>query len=105
MGSGINKAKVNELKAELLDYVEALNFISNRLDTCLENIKGSLNGTGRDEIVSKFTNIKEQLSKISANINFYIEDLGNVIISYEKQDEEVASTLIRNISKLEERSE
>lgn len=105
MGSGINKEKVNGLKVELLDYVEALNSISSRLDNSIETIKGNLDGLGRDEIINKFTNVKEQLPKISANINFYIEDLGNAILNYEKQDEEVAATLISNISKLEGRSE
>lgn len=105
MGSGINTEKIDDLKVELLDYIEALNLISNRLDNCLETIKTNINGYGKNEIVQKITCIKEQFPKISANINFYIEDLGNAVRSYEKQDEEVAATLIRNISKLEEGSE
>ncbi len=100
MGSGINTEKVDELKVELLGYVESLNLISNRLDGILETIKGNLNGFGRDEIVRKLSSVKEQLPKISSNINFYIEDLDRAVRSYKVQDEEVAATLISNISKL-----
>ena len=105
MVSGINEEKISELKIQLLDYIEYLNSISNRLNANVESIKNNIDGVGKDEILGKANFIREQLPKISANINSYIDDIEKAMSSYERQDEEIAATLISNISRLEERSE
>lgn len=105
MKSGINEEKVNNLKVELLDYIESMNSISNSINSNIEIIRNNIDGQGKNEILSKLTTIKEQCSNMSSNINTYIDDLGKVVSSYVAQDQDAATTLISNISRLEEGSE
>lgn len=102
MASGINEEKVNSLNVELLDAIENLNSISDRLDICIETIKGNIEGYGKNEILSKLSVIKQQLPIVSSNISAYIDDLGKVVDRYRNSDEEVATTLMNNIGKLDE---
>lgn len=105
MSSGINVEKVDALKIELLDYIESLNSISNRLEISTSTIQNNIEGLGKKEILQKLKQIKGQLPNVSANITTYIDDLNKAVSSYERIDEEVAADLIRNISKLGEGSE
>lgn len=105
MSSGINVEKVDTLKIELLDYIESLNSISNRLELSTSTIQNNVEGLGKMEILQKLRQIREQLPKVSANITTYIDDLNKAVSNYEKIDEEVAVDLIRNISKLGEGSD
>jgi hypothetical protein len=102
VASGINEEKVNSLNVELLDAIENLNSISNRLDICMETIKGNMDGYGKSEILSKLSAIKQQLPVVSSNISAYIDDLGKAVNRYRNRDEEVATTLMNNIGKLDE---
>jgi len=102
VASGINEEKVNSLNVELLDAIENLNSISDRLDICIETIKGNIEGYGKNEILSKLSVIKQQLPIVSSNISAYIDDLGKVVDRYRNSDEEVATTLMNNIGKLDE---
>ena len=102
MASGINEEKVNFLNVELLDAIEDLNFISNRLDVCIETIKNNMDGYGKNEILSKLSIIKQQLPTVSSNISAYIDDLSKAVNRYRNNDEEVATTLMNNIVKLDE---
>lgn len=105
MCSGINVGKVDALKIELLDYIESINSISNRLEVSASTIQNNVEGFGKKEILQKLGQIREQLPKVSANITTYIDDLNRAISNYERIDEETAADLIRNISKLGEGSD
>lgn len=105
MSSGINVEKVDALKIELLDYIESINSVSNRLEVSVSTIQNNVEGFGKKEILQKLGQIREQLPKVSANITTYIDDLSKAVSNYERIDEEVAADLIRNISKLGEGSE
>lgn len=105
MSSGINVEKVDALKIELLDYIESLNSISNRLEISTSTIQNNIEGLGKKEILQKLRQIREQLPKVSANITTYIDDLSKAVSNYERIDEETAADLIRNISKLGEGSD
>lgn len=102
MNSGINEEKVNELKIELLDYIEKINAILSRFDNSIEAVKNNIEDNGKDEILRKLNSIKEQFPNISSNISHYIDDLGKAASSYETQDQEIASTLINNVTRLGE---
>lgn len=105
MTSGINEEKINALNVELLDAIEKLNTISNRLDVCIATIKSNIDGYGKDEILSKLSMIKQQLPNLSSNISTYIDDLSKAVNKYKDNDVELATTLITNISKLDGRRE
>lgn len=105
MSSGINVEKVDALKIELLDYIESINSVSNRLEVSVSTIQNNVEGFGKKEILQKLGQIREQLPKVSANITTYIDDLSKAVSNYERIDEEVAADLIRNISKLGEGSD
>lgn len=105
MSSGINVEKVDALKIELLDYIESINSVSNRLEVSVSTIQNNVEGFGKKEILQKLGQIREQLPKVSANITTYIDDLNRAVSNYERIDEETAADLIRNISKLGEGSD
>lgn len=102
MASGINEEKVNLLNVELLDAIESLNIISSRLDACIEIIQNNLDGYGKNDILSKLSRIKQQLPNVSSNIYAYIDDLSKAVNRYKDNDEEIATTLTNNISRLDE---
>lgn len=101
IGAGIDVDKVNELKVGLLDYVEQINTISNRLESSRIAFESSMNGSGKDEIISKYNSIAEQIPSVNANINTYIIALGNAVKQYQLQDENMAAKLTRDVSKLD----
>ena len=101
MASGINVEKVNALKVELLNYIEQLNVLYNRLNDCSTTIQANMDGFNKAQIVNKLNSIIEQMPKATTNINTYISDLGKVVKSYQEQDEEEASTVVNNISKVD----
>ncbi len=105
MGSGINVEKIDTLKIELLDCIESINSISNRLEMSANAIQNNLEGIGKTEILQKIGKIREQLPNVSGNISTYIDDLSKAVSNYERIDEEAATDLIRNIGKLSEGSE
>lgn len=105
MSSGINDEKVDALKIELLDYVEAINSITNRLEISTNTIQNNIEGIGKKEILAKLNHVKEQLPTVSANISTYIDDLSKAVSNYERIDVESAADLISNISKLGEGSD
>lgn len=105
MSSGINDEKVDALKIELLDYVEAINSITNRLEISTNAIQNNIEGIGKKEILAKLNHVKEQLPTVSANISTYIDDLSKAVSNYERIDVESAADLISNISKLGEGSD
>ena len=70
MATGINSDKMNQSKINLLDCVEDLNSLSNRLDNCYEDIQASLEGGCKSEVISKFGAIKREWPKVNQNINF-----------------------------------
>lgn len=102
MAAGINDEKINSLNVELLDAIEDLNSISNKLDICMETIKHNIDGYGKNEILSKLSTIKQQMPIVSSNISTYIDDLSKVVNRYRDSDEETATTLMNNIGKLDE---
>lgn len=101
MATGINEQMINKLKVELLDCIESINSLYNRLDTCKSGIQSNYSGTGSDVIIAKLDSIMNQFPKVSSNINTYISDLSKVVKSFADQDVEIASDVIRNISKLD----
>lgn len=100
MATGVNEIEINRLKVELLNCVEQINAISGRIDTCKAIVSDSISGVGRDEIISKFNSIMEQLPMVNANINTYMISLGQVVQAYARLDSMVASDVTRNIGKL-----
>jgi len=102
MSSGINSSKVETLKIELLDYIESINAIVNRLDISIGDIQNNMDGIGKREIINKLNEVKGQLPNVKENIVTYIDDLDRAISIYKSVDYEVAATLMNNISKLGE---
>lgn len=102
MATGIDTEKINNLKVDLLNYIESINALYSRLDNCRTSIQSNLDGVGKTEIINKLNSIIEQMPKINSNINSYINSLGAVVKSYERQDEQIASNINRNIGKLDE---
>lgn len=102
MSSGINSSKVETLKIELLDYIESINAIVNRLDISIGDIQNNMDGIGKREIINKLNEVKGQLPNVKENIVTYIDDLDRAISIYKSVDYEAAATLMNNISKLGE---
>ena len=102
MATGINSDKMNQSKINLLDCVEELNSLSNRLDNCYEDIQASLEGGCKSEVISKFGAIKREWPKVNQNINSYIGVLSKVESRYKRQDSELASKTNRDIDKIDD---
>ena len=101
MAVGINEDKMNSFKLELMDYIQSLNLLKNRLDNCRNVINSSMSGCGKTEIINKFDNIMVEFPKVSKNINSYISTIGKVTVVYAEQDSELASQISNDISKVE----
>lgn len=99
MATGIDTLKVNKLKIELLDYIEAINSLVIRLENNKLLIENNFDGTGKAEIIGKLNSIIEQMPIVSQNINTYIVTLDKVVDGYINQDSQLANTVI-NIDKL-----
>jgi len=93
---------MKQLKIELLDYIESINAIVNRLDISIGDIQNNMDGIGKREIINKLNEVKGQLPNVKENIVTYIDDLDRAISIYKSVDYEVAATLMNNISKLGE---
>ena len=100
MATGMDDAKLNQFKIDLLGYVESLNAISSRLGNCKLSIQQSIDGAGKIEIISKINSILGQMPVINANINTYISVVSKERKKYEALESELAADLTRNISKL-----
>ncbi len=101
MATGINDQMINSLKVDLLSCIESINSMKNKLECSRTNIEACYSGTGASTLLGKLDSIMNQFPKISANINTYIDDLSSVVKSYTEQDEDLASTVIQDISKLD----
>lgn len=100
MSTGINSDKISGLRVDLLSYIESLNALSARLDSCKTSIQANMFGAGKVEIINKLNSIIRQMPKVNANINTYIITLGSVVKSYKQQDEDLSTELVHNIGKL-----
>lgn len=105
MITGIDVNKIDNLKKELLNYIEEINSIFNRMDSEVTIIQSNMSGVGKIEILQKCNKIKEQVPVLKSNIMVYLEDLSKVVKFYENQDQELSQNVIRNISKLDEGGE
>jgi uncharacterized protein YukE len=102
MATGINKDNMDRLKVDLLDCSESINGILNRLDNCKTVIQSNVEGASKDEIVQKLDSLNANISIIKGNVNTYINVLSRIEDIYSDQDYEVASNIVKNISKLED---
>ena len=101
MATGINDHMINSLKVDLLSCIESINSMKNRLEASRGVIEANFVGTGASTVLGKIDSILSQLPKVSTNINGYIDDLSSVVKAYTDQDEELASTVIQDINKLD----
>lgn len=101
MAVGINEEKMNTFKSELMDYIQKMNLLRNRLDNCKNSISSNINGYGKQEILNKFDNIINEFSKVNQNINNYINVIGKVTSIFQDQDIEISSQISRDISNIE----
>lgn len=101
MAAGINEDKMNNFKIELMDYIQKMNLLRNRLDNCKSNLSSNINGYGKQEILNKFDNILNEFSKVNQNLNNYISTIGKVTSVFQEQDSEISSQIFRDISKIE----
>ena len=69
MAVGINDDKINQVKVDLLTYIETINAISERLDSCSLAISSCIDGNGKQEIEKKLNSIIRQMPRVSSNIN------------------------------------
>ena len=104
MSTGVNVEKVNKLRQELMDYIEKMNGIFNRLDIECASVQNSISGTSKDIITKKCTDIRNSYPTIKTNIMTYIDDLGKVTSGYEQLVEEVSEKIISDMDKITERS-
>jgi len=101
MDAGINKEQLKKINVEMLEYIEQLKSVDNRLDNIKTSLKNNINGSGSNAIISKLSQIIEQLPIVTSNINIYITDINKVINMYESMDSELSTTIINDIEKLE----
>lgn len=101
MATGFNGNKINALKVDMLNCVEQLKILSGKLDSSIINIGSCYQGEGASTIVNKLNEISLKFPKVMNNINSYINDINCVVSSYENQDRELASSIIRDIDKID----
>ncbi len=99
MATGIDTLKINKIKIELLDCIEAINSFVGRLENNKLLIENNFEGSGKKEIIAKLDAIIEQMPIVIQNINTYIVTLDKVVQKYVDQDSQLASTVI-NIHEL-----
>lgn len=104
MSTGVNGEKINKLRQDLMDYIEQMNGIFNRLDIECASVQNSISGTSKDIITKKCTEIRNSYSTIKNNIMTYIDDLGKVNSGYEQLIEEISEQIISDMDKITERS-
>lgn len=104
MSTGVNGEKINKLRQDLMDYIEQMNGIFNRLDIECASVQNSISGTSKDIITKKCTEIRNSYSTIKNNIMTYIDDLGKVNSGYEQLIEEISEQIISDMDKITEGS-
>ena len=100
MATGINTQKAQSLKVSLLDSIESLKTLSNRIDVCYQTLASNIEGDGKDPMLSKLDSIRAQMPIVISNVDSYITDINKVGIKYQEQDEEQASQIIADIEKI-----
>lgn len=100
MATGMDDAKLNQFKIDLLGYIESLNAISNRLDNVKLSIQQNVEGAGKADIVNKINSISGQIPVVKTNINSYITFISRERKRYDNIESELAADLRKNISKL-----
>lgn len=101
MATGIDVHALNDLKKQLLDYIEAINKLSKRFeDSCLV-VDQNISGAGRILILNRLGLIQEQFPVVVANINSYISDLNRINNVYQEQDQALVSTVTDGIELLD----
>lgn len=100
MATGINESGATSLKLNIIESVEALNNLSNRLDSCYQGLSTCIEGYGRSEILSRLEKIKDQMPVVISNVDSYITDINNAIRGYRSIDEATKSQLNNSIEKL-----
>lgn len=100
MAAGINTSKITTLKVDLLDAIEAMNTVLNKLDVEKNIINSNIEGPGKSLMTQRLNSIYKQLGVVTKNINSYINDLSNIEKFYTSQDEELSSLVANDIEKL-----
>ncbi len=105
MATGINDIKLEATMKGIIDQIENLNSIFNRLDAEFMIVKNEIKGDFQVKLAEKYTPISNQYSAIKENVLSYAKDLAKVRKAYENQDAELHDIVIANINKVEERRE
>lgn len=105
MATGINDLKLEETIKNIIEQVENLNSVFNRLDEEFTTVKNEIEGDFQVELCNKCTSICNQYETIKENIRSYAVDLNKVKTAYKNQDDEMQDIIITSINKVEERSE
>lgn len=105
MATGVNNLKLQESMKYIIEQIENLNAVFNRLDEEFLTVKNEIKGDFQADLSAKYTSISNQYENVKNNIKSYALDLAKVKKAYESQDVELHDIIITNINKVEERRE
>lgn len=103
MQAGINIEKIQKIRKKINDHIEELNIIFSNINEQMNIIKDNLFFENKDKLNSLYDNIEQQYPIIKENIMSYMQDLENIILSYENHAEILSQQINNNIQKINER--
>ena len=93
--AGINEEGLGTLSLEILDYVDRISKIFDKIDASMDRLKLCYRGPSCDKIISCYGMMQELYPVIKGNIKSYSDDLILVIRKMKEGDEELSKSIQR----------
>ena len=89
--TGINEDDLSNLSLEVLDYVDRISEIFDRIDSCMERLPIYYKGASCTALMKAYNELKSYYSIIKENITSYSDDLIQLIVKQKENSKYIAN--------------
>lgn len=89
--AGIQETELGALSIEVLDYVERVSDILNRIDSCMEQLPACYQGSPCTKLVNRYQAIQAQYPLLKDNLKSYSDDFITLIKKMRENDKYLSS--------------
>lgn len=84
--TGVNEEELRVLSAEIIDRADRISEILDRVDACMDGLRGCYKGQPVDEILSRYNDLRASYGTVKANIMSYADDFTTLMTKVREND-------------------
>lgn len=95
--AGIHEEDLGALSLEILDYVDRISEILERIDSYMDKLPACYKGSSSDKIIERYNSIKSTYPTVKENLKSYSDDF-ITLINKMREDDTFLSNLFRELT-------